>query len=187
MHLIVCGNYDMRRILDNTLVKELPKNAVTFVDNHDTQKGQSLESEIQMWFKPLAYSLIMLREDGIPCLFYGDYYGVKDDISLSMKTKIDPILLARKKYAYGEQVDYFDNENIIGWVRKGDKEHKDSGLVVIMSDNAGGAKQMNAGANLANCVLVDITGNMKENVYIDKDGNGIFYCDGGSVSIWAKK
>lgn len=177
----------MRKIFDGTLTKELPKNAVTFVDNHDTQKGQALESEIQLWFKPLAYALIMLREAGVPCLFYGDYYGVRDEVSYSIKSKINPILLARKLYAYGEQEDYFDNEHIIGWVRKGDKEHKNSGLVVIMSDNAGGSKQINAGPNLANCVLTDITGNMKENVYVDKDGNGIFYCDGGSVSIWVKK
>lgn len=90
-------------------------------------------------------------------------------------------------YAYGKQIDYFDDEHIIAWVREGDKEHKNSGLVVIMSDNAGGSKAINVGQNLANCVLSDITGNMKENVYVDKDGNGIFYCNGGSVSVWARK
>ena len=95
--------------------------------------------------------------------------------------------MARKQYAYGNQIDYFDDEHIVAWVREGDKEHKDSGLVVIMSDNAGGSKKMNVGQNLANCVLMDITGNMSENVYVDKDGNGIFYCDGGSVSVWVKK
>ena len=31
------------------------------------------------------------------------------------------------------------------------------------------------------------TGNVKEKVYADQDGNGIFYCNGGSVSIWVKK
>lgn len=94
---------------------------------------------------------------------------------------------ARKLYAYGKQKDYFDDEHIIGWVREGDKDHKDSGMVVILSDNDGGSKEMNAGPNLANCVLKDITGNMTENVYVDKDGNGIFYCNGGSVSVWVKK
>ena len=24
-------------------------------------------------------------------------------------------------------------------------------------------------------------------IHVDKDGNGIFYCDGGSVSVWVKK
>lgn len=181
------GNYDMRKIFEGTLVQALPENTVTFVDNHDTQAGQALQSEVQEWFKPLAYALILLRESGIPCVFYGDYYGVNENPETSRKTKINPILLARKLYAYGKQIDYFDDQHIIGWVREGDKEHKYSGLVVIMSDNAGGSKAMNVGQNLANCVLIDITGNMKEDVYVDKDGNGIFYCDGGSVSIWVKK
>ena len=181
------GNYDMRKIFDGTLVQAMPNNAVTFVDNHDTQMGQALQSEIQGWFKPLAYALILLRESGVPCIFYGDYYGTHGNADSSIKTKINPILFARKLYAYGKQIDYFDDEHIIAWVREGDKEHKNSGLVVIMSDNAGGSKAINVGQNLANCVLSDITGNMKENVYVDKDGNGIFYCDGGSVSVWARK
>ena len=38
------ADYDLRTILDGTLVRERPNNAVTFVDNHDTQHGQSLQS-----------------------------------------------------------------------------------------------------------------------------------------------
>ena len=92
-----------------------------------------------------------------------------------------------KYFAYGRQNDYFDDQNIIGWTREGDYEHSDSGMAVIMSDNAGGCKQMNVGSNLANTVLYDCTGNMKETVYVDNEGNGIFYCQGGSVSVWIKK
>ena len=33
--------YDMSKILDKTLVKEMPEKAVTFVDNHDTQPRTS--------------------------------------------------------------------------------------------------------------------------------------------------
>ena len=46
------GNYDMKTIFDNTLVNSDPDLAVTFVDNHDTQLGQSLQSWVQDWFKP---------------------------------------------------------------------------------------------------------------------------------------
>ena len=49
-------NYDMSKILEGTLVKENPSKAVTFVDNHDTQPGQSLQSFIQGWFKPVSYT-----------------------------------------------------------------------------------------------------------------------------------
>ena len=85
------GNYDMRKIFDGTLVQAMPNNAVTFVDNHDTQMGQALQSEIQGWFKPLAYALILLRESGVPCIFYGDYYGTHGNADSSIKTKINPI------------------------------------------------------------------------------------------------
>lgn len=46
---------------------------------------------------------------------------------------------------------------------------------------------MNVGPRLANNVFYDYTGNVKEEVYVDQNGNGIFYCDGGSVSVWVKK
>lgn len=51
----------------------------------------------------------------------------------------------------------------------------------------GGGKMMNVGPRLANNVFYDYTGNVKEEVYVDQNGNGIFYCDGGSVSVWVKK
>lgn len=181
------GQYDMRTILDNTLVKSHPELAVTFVDNHDTQLGQALTSWIQEWFKPLAYALILLRRDGFPCIFYGDYYGIPHDNIQPKKQIIEKLIRARKYFAYGVQNDYFDDSNIIGWTREGDYEHRDSGMAVIMSDNAGGSKQMNVGQHLANCVLYDCTGNMQETVYIDQEGNGIFYCNGGSVSVWIKR
>ena len=35
--------------------------------------GQALESFIESWFKPSAYAIILLRNAGYPCIFYGDY------------------------------------------------------------------------------------------------------------------
>ena len=181
------GEYDMRQIFDGTIVKTNPHKAVTFVDNHDTEPGQALESWVLDWFKPLAYSLILLRKDGFPCVFYGDYYGIpeknvdpKDDI-------LRKLLALRKYYAYGEQYDYFNDKNVVGFTRLGDYEHHDSGLAVVMSDARGGGIQMNVGKNLANTVFYDCTGNLSETVYVDNDGNGIFYCKDGSVSIWIKQ
>ncbi len=181
------GNYDMARIFDKTLVKHRPQLAVTFVDNHDTEPGQALFSWVQEWFKPLAYALILLRKDGLPCVFYGDYYGIPSQNIKPMEEKLEDLIKVRKYFAYGEQIDYLDDCNIIAWVRTGDKEHQDSGLITIMSDGPGGGKTINVGANLANTVFYDYTGNVKENVYVDNEGNGIFYCNGGSVSVWVKK
>lgn len=181
------GNYDMRTILDGSLVKSNSEKAITFVDNHDTELGQSLESWVQDWFKPLAYSLILLRQEGTPCVFYGDYYGIPSKDVSAKKQILEKLLLARTYFAYGNRTDYFNDSNIIGWTLEGDFEHPDSGLAVIMSDNAGGSKMMNVGKRLANTILYDITGNLTETVYIDEEGNGIFYCNGGSVSVWVKQ
>lgn len=181
------GNFDFARIFENTLVKEMPNLAVTFVDNHDTEPGQALFSWIPDWFKPLAYALILLRKGGLPCIFYGDYYGIPSQNVCAKKCMIDNLMQLRTNYAYGEQIDYFDDHDIIAWIRTGDEEHPGSGLVVIMSDGPGGGKTMNVGQRLANSTFYDYTGNVKETVYVDNEGNGIFYCNGGSVSVWVLK
>ena len=181
------GHFDMRTIFSNTLVSVAPQKAVTFVDNHDTEPGQSLESWVSDWFKPHAYSLILLRKDGLPCIFYGDLYGIPTKQISSKKDLLEKLLYARNHFAYGTQTDYFNDPNIIGWVREGDSEHYKSGMVVIMTVSTGGCLQMNVGKHLANSVLYDYLGNMQEPIYVDQDGNGIFYVKDGSVSIWVKK
>ena len=181
------GHFDMRTIFSNTLVSVVPERAVTFVDNHDTEPGQSLESWVSDWFKPHAYSLILLRKEGLPCIFYGDLYGIHTKQISAKKELLEKLLYARNHFAYGTQTDYFNDPNIIGWVREGDSEHYMSGMVVIMTVSTGGCLQMNVGKRLANSVLYDYLGNMQEPVYVDQDGNGIFYVKDGSVSVWVKK
>ena len=177
----------MGAIFNNTLTQNLPSLSVTFVDNHDTEPGQALCSWIEDWFKPLADAIILLRKEGLPCIFYGDYYGITSQNVKPMGEILEKLIYARKKFAYGEQINYLDDHNIIAWVRAGDEEHTNSGLIAIMSDGPGGGKTINVGSRLADTVFYDYTGNVKEDVYVDKDGNGIFYCNGGSVSIWVKK
>ena len=46
---------------------------------------------------------------------------------------------------------------------------------------------MNVGKNNADAVFYDCTGNIKETVYVDATGNGIFYCNDGSASVWIKQ
>lgn len=181
------GEFNMSQIFDGTIVVSNPEKAVTFVDNHDTQIGQALESWISDWFKPLAYALILLRKDGIPCVFYGDYYGIPEKENEGKKDILDILLRTRKYFAYGDQQDYFNDRNIIGFTRLGDYEHLNSGLAVVMSDQKGGSIKMNVGKNLAGSMLYDCTGNILETVYVDIEGNGTFYCKDGSVSVWIKK
>lgn len=181
------GEFDMRMIFDGTLVQSNPQKAVTFVDNHDTQIGQALESWIPDWFKPQAYALICLRKEGIPCVFYGDYYGIPEKEVLPKSSYLDVILETRKLYSYGEQVDYFEGSNLIGFVRKGDFEHPNSGIAVVMTDTTGGTIKMNMGTDFAGQEFVDCLGNVEERVVIDEEGNGEFWCKDGSVSVWRMK
>ena len=181
------GAYDLRRIFDNTLVSRNPLKAVTFVDNHDTQPGQIMESFIEEWFKPLAYALILLRRDGYPCVFYGDYYGIPHDKYKGGKPVLDKLMKLRKTKSYGEQHDYFDDPECIGWTREGDDDHKDSGLAVVMSDGRGGTKRMYIGRKFAGQHFSDILGNAKYNIKIDDEGFGEFYVNRCGVSVWVHK
>ena len=186
------SNYDLRRILDGTLVKECPTHAVTFVDNHDSQPLQALESSIDPWFKPLAYAIILLRQEGYPCIFHPDYYGAEYDdkgkdgnsyhISMpSHRFLIDKFLHARQYYAYGSQCDYFDHPNTIGWTRFGDEEHS-GGMAVLMSNGGDGWKWMETGH--PDSIYTDITSHITTPVVTNSDGWGEFMCLGGKVSVW---
>ncbi len=189
------GSYDMRGILDNTLMANLPLFAVTFVSNHDSQPLQALESVVEPWFKPLAYAIILLREQGYPCIFYADYYGAnyrdqgrdgnEYEIWLdSHQWIINRFLFARKNYAYGDQYDYFDHPNIIGWTRLGSKEHP-AAMAVILSNGEGGSKWMEVGK--PNATFYDVTEHIKEPIQTNDDGWGEFRCNGGSVSVWVER
>lgn len=180
------GEYDMQRLLDNTLIQTIPNCAVTFVDNHDSQKGSSLESLVQDWFKPHAYAIILLMERGYPCLFYGDYYGTNGEKS-PHRLIIDILLEIRKKYAYGEQIDYFDHPTTVGFVRKGDKEHIGSGLCLLMSNDRDGEKIINIGIEHKGETWCEFTNNIKDKVIIDESGNGKFLVKGKNIAVWIKE
>ena len=187
-------DYDLSQIFDNTLVKDQPTLAVTFVDNHDSQPLQSLESIVEAWFKPLAYALILLRQEGYPCIFYGDYYGAhykdwgKDgnEYEIWMESHqwvLDKFLFARQTYCYGDQLDYFDHPNTIGWTRLGDEEHS-GGMAVVLSNGEDGRKWMNVGQ--PNCTFIDMTEHISESVTTNDEGWAEFRCNGGSVSVWTQ-
>lgn len=185
-------NYDLRTILDNSLMLANPLFAVTLVANHDTQPLQSLEAPVDPWFKPLAYALILLRSEGYPCVFQPDLYGAnyKDhgsdgneyEISMPKVAGIEELLRARKDHAYGEQFVHFDHPHCIGFTRSGDEEH--DGCAVVMSNSEEGFKRMEMGTRYANKPFTDILGNRKEEITLDENGFAEFRCTAGSVSVW---
>ena len=188
------GHFDMRRILNGSLMREQPSLAVTFVESHASQPLQLLESFVEPWFKPLAYALILLRREGYPCVFYADYYGAhyydkgqdgkEHEVWLnSHRWLIDKFLYARHHFAYGAQYDYFDHPDCIGWTRLG-TSHESKAMAVVMSDGSGGSKWMEVGRS--NAVFHDITEHVAEPVRTNEHGWGDFCCNGGSVSVWVE-
>lgn len=179
------GGYDMRKIFDNTLVKEHPTIAVTFVDNHDSQPGQALESFVEPWFKKIAYGLILLRKDGYPCVFYGDYYGLGGEYPQEGQAAvINKLLEIRKKYAWGAQTDYMEREDLIGWIRHGTKG---SPLAVLISTGTAQILSMHIGEEHAGKRYIELTGDNEKEIEIDEDGVGQFEVGPGTLTAWAEK
>nr|WP_314900190.1 alpha-amylase [uncultured Deefgea sp.] len=188
------ADYNLCQLGFNNVEQRRPDHVVTFVDNHDSQPLQALESPVEAWFKPLAYAFILLRQHGYPCIFYPDYYGAsysdtgKDgqthEITLAChRFLIDRFLHARQYYAYGQQCDYFDFPNCIGWTRLGDTEHPKA-MAVVMSNSLAGYKRMYVGQ--AKARFNDLTAHCPEPIHTNADGWASFPCPAGSVSVWVQ-
>lgn len=197
---------DLTKVFDGTLVQSEPVNAgkwtsmksfviseadlesVTLVMNHDTQPYQALATDIQPFFKPLAYALILLRAEGYPCVFYGDIYGIKGDHPFppSCGGKVPDLSLARKLYAYGEQRDYFDSPQCIGWTRLGTWD-RPFGLACVMSNAGPNEKWMYVGQDHKEEIWTDILGWEQSQVVINQDGWGCFTCPGVSIAVWVNQ
>ena len=122
---------DFAHMLDGAFVSVDPVHAVTFVDNHDTQPNQSLESTVQPWFKPVAYSIILLREAGYPCVFFADLFGLPND-AIPAVAELPLLMEIRKRFSYGAQHDYLDEADLAGWTREGDESREGSGVAVVL-------------------------------------------------------
>jgi len=178
--------YDLRTLLDDTLVSRAPVAAVTFVDNHDSQPGQSLASPVADWFKPIAYAFILLRRAGYPCVFYGDYFG--NDGSggegqqlVAHRTVLDAMLEARAEYLHGEQEEYPESSTCVGWLLTGDEEHPGVMAVVVSTADAFAIRMQ---THRPGTEFRDATGAFRDTIRTDDDGGAEFPAKGGSVSVW---
>ncbi|MFC0141011.1 alpha-amylase [Erwinia mallotivora] len=186
------ADYDLSTLFNDTLVGHDPWHAVTIVANHDTQPLQSLEAPVEPWFKPLAYALILLREQGVPAIFYPDLFGAsyedeggdgeKYSIEMPVIPELEALIRARQLYAHGVQTEWFDHANCVAFARSGTQEHP--GCVVIMSNGDEGEKTLALGADFAGRQWRDYLQHREESVSSDDEGNGLFRCNAGSVSVW---
>jgi alpha-amylase len=187
-------DYDLTQILKGSFLEKKPVYSVSFVENHDTQKLQALESTVHDWFKPLAYAIILLAEEAYPCVFYPDLFGAKytdtkdgeEKHIVMSKVEILPKLMeARKLYAYGSQTNYFDHPNCIAFVRNGDKSHE--GCIIMISNSKEGYKEMQLGKENADSTYIDFLEHRNDEIQTDKNGKAIFCVNARSVSVWIKK
>lgn len=188
------AGFDLRTVFDGSLVSALPAHAVTLVDNHDTQPLQALEAPVEPWFKPLAYALILLREQGVPCVFYPDLYGASytdrggdgQDHAIEMPAVacLPALVEARQRYAHGPQTDHFDDANCIAFVRHGTAEAP--GCVVVLANGEAAAKSIELGPEHAHAAFRDLLGHCPGEITADAQGRADFAVQGGSVSVWVR-
>ncbi len=69
MLLILMVSMICQNIRQYIIKRKLGKKQLLFVDNHDTQPGQALESWIPDWFKEIAYSIILFKKRRISLCF----------------------------------------------------------------------------------------------------------------------
>jgi len=161
-----------------------PARAVTFVENHDTQPGQSLASTIESWFKPSAYALILLREAGTPCVFWGDLFGTPETGDLPAVTELPLLMTMRRALAHGPQHDALDDPDVVGFAREGDEDHPGSGLAVVLSDRRATTKRLHVGARHAGEQWTCVLGG-HEPVTVGDDGNVELPVSDGGLSVYA--
>lgn len=175
------AGFDLRTIFNGSWLEHDPINAVTFVDNHDTQPGQSLQSFVEDWFKPHAYALILLREQGYPCLFFGDYFG-SDHPELALtshRAALDHMLHARAEYTFGHCTDYFHSPTSIAWTWIAEENNRAMAVLMSTADRATLTVQVPP-----NLTFRDILGNVTQPATSDANGNLTISCNDRSVSIW---
>ncbi len=187
------GAYDLGSLFHGTFTEFDPTRSVTFVENHDTYRfAPKRTRQAESWFKPSAYALILLRRDGFPCVFDLDYRG-------GHGTAIRKLLKARLRYAHGKQIDYFDDRDVVGWTRAGNRAHPKA-LAVVVTDSfslpKNARKRMFVGrksgaANIRR--FRELMGNHSVAVEVGADGWGEFPVRSASeerpesgLSVWAE-
>ncbi len=199
--------YSLPDLNRGTLMAEQPALAVTFVENHDYEYGRALNSHVQDWFKPLAYTYILLRDQGYPCIFFADYYGSDPSSEYSVypsgQNYIDILLKLRSQFALGEEW-YFEKNNIVGWLRNGFVPGAKGAMVAVVCNAPGGTVEsirMNTGRTnqkfyhfatiklFAGQFVVaqgpySLFGEQAGEIWTDASGSGEFLAEGRTASIW---
>ncbi len=156
-------------------------NAVTFIDNHDTGRDVARYASPIFRRQYQAYTYILMREHGLPTVFWKDYYQNELDEGL------DQLLQARKYFAYGPGREVDNNDiDVYSYVREGLSDVDGTGLVMMITTGEDGeveTKNINSGQ--ANTTYYDLSGNIREHVTTDENGYGDFKVRHDKVEGWS--
>lgn len=171
------GSWDMRGLQFAGFTEANGALAVSFVDNHDTdQTGGALYSPVAN-LKLLAYSYILTREKGYPCVFYKDYY------TYGLGAQLKTLIGIRQAHAFGSGYEYTsaDDADVYAYSRAGDAGHP--GLLQLLNDG-GSAASKTLPTPFKNATLTDLTGNTTGTVTTDANGTGTFRVNARSYAVW---
>lgn len=135
-----------------------PAHAVTFVENHDTDRSDPIVQN-----KALAYAYILTSE-GYPCVFYKDYST--DSGCYGMQSTIGNLMWIHEKLASGSTTQRWKNNLVFVYERTGGQH-----LLVGLNNNTGYGYNLTCATGFgANVHLHDYTGHAPD-VYTDGSGN----------------
>jgi alpha-amylase len=97
------------------------------------------------------------------------------------------IIIARKELSFGQQRDYFEDANTLGWTREGTDDKPESGIAVLLTNAGATTKRMDLGKRNANTTFVDIYGGKTEKIKTDENGSAEFHVNEKFVSIWIRE
>jgi hypothetical protein len=141
------GRFNMADLDHAGLAGIAPLNAVTFVENHDTDRNEPVATN-----KLLGYAYILTSE-GYPCIYYRDYSTDKNCFGL--KPSIDNLIWIHEKLAEGPTQERWKDFGLFAYERLGGP-----GLLVALNNDPAGPRTVEvATAFGANVALHDYTGN----------------------------
>ena len=165
------GGFDLRRLKNAGFTAARPELSVTFVDNHDTVKAGGLYSPVER-FTLSAYAYILLRQGGVPSVFYKDYAAHKD----ALKTLIG----LRTTHARGKEREHNETApDLYVYSREG--EAGAGGLTLMLND---------ASADFAGDVVTPfVNARLKDAISgaaatSDASGKARLGVKGGSYAVW---
>jgi alpha-amylase len=134
-------------VLDHTgLAGSNPFQAVTFVENHDTDRSSPIFQN-----KMLAYAYILTSE-GYPCVFYRDYST--DKFCFGLKHEIDNLIFIHEQIANGATLQRFKDFDVFAYERMGGAH-----LLVGLNNNSDAARTITVFTGFGpNVDLHDYTG-----------------------------